>query len=40
VFDRIHAGAQRSGDPLKNIKELENVKSVMKGGFVYKNEMR
>src|SRR2546427_435758 len=29
-----------SGDPLKNIKELENVKFVMKGGFVYKNEMR
>ena len=29
-----------SGDPLKDIKELENVKLVMKGGFVYKNEMR
>src|SRR5882757_2577724 len=29
-----------SGDPLKNIKELENVKFVLKGGFVYKNEMR
>jgi imidazolonepropionase-like amidohydrolase len=29
-----------SGDPLKDIKELENVKFVMKGGTVYKNEMR
>ena len=29
-----------SGDPLKDVKELENVKFVMKGGFVYKNEMR
>src|ERR1700719_2274049 len=28
-----------SGDPLKDIKELENVKFVMKGGSVYKNEM-
>jgi imidazolonepropionase-like amidohydrolase len=28
-----------SGDPLKDIKELENVKFVMKGGTVYKNEM-
>jgi len=28
-----------SGDPLKDIKELENVKFVMKGGAVYKNEM-
>ncbi len=27
-----------SGDPLKDIKELENVKFVMKGGTVYKNE--
>src|SRR5437899_36872 len=26
------------GDPLKDIKELENVKFVMKGGTVYKNE--
>ena len=26
-----------SGDPLKDIKELENVKFVMKGGAVYKN---
>jgi imidazolonepropionase-like amidohydrolase len=28
-----------SGDPLKDIKELQNVKFVMKGGSVYKNEM-
>ena len=28
-----------SGDPLKDIKELENVKFVMKGGAVFKNEM-
>src|SRR5467141_3024985 len=28
-----------SGDPLKDIKELENVKFVMKGGTVYKNEL-
>ncbi len=28
-----------SGDPLKDIKELENVKFVMKGGTVYKNEI-
>ena len=28
-----------SGDPLKDIKELENVKFVMKGGTVYKNEV-
>src|SRR6266851_490795 len=28
-----------SGNPLKDIKELENVKFVMKGGTVYKNEM-
>jgi imidazolonepropionase-like amidohydrolase len=27
------------GDPVKNIKELENVKFVMKGGSVFKNEM-
>ena len=29
-----------SGDPLKDIKELENVKFVMKGGVIYKNELR
>jgi len=29
-----------SGDPLKDIKELQNVKFVMKGGNVYKNEVR
>ena len=29
-----------SGDPLKDIKELQNVKFVMKGGMVYKNELR
>ena len=29
-----------SGDPLKDIKVLDNVKFVMKGGQVYKNEMR
>jgi len=28
-----------SGDPLKEITELENVKFVMKGGTVYKNEL-
>ncbi|HKV64188.1 MAG TPA: amidohydrolase family protein [Candidatus Acidoferrum sp.] len=28
-----------SGDPLKDIKELENVKFVMKAGAVFKNEM-
>ncbi len=28
-----------TGDPLKDIKELENVKFVMKGGAVYKNEV-
>src|SRR6202140_4796180 len=28
-----------SGDPLKDIKELENVKFVMKGGAVYKNDL-
>jgi imidazolonepropionase-like amidohydrolase len=27
------------GDPLKDIKEVENVKFVMKGGTVFKNEM-
>ncbi len=27
-----------SGDPLKDIKELQHVKFVMKGGVVYKNE--
>jgi imidazolonepropionase-like amidohydrolase len=29
-----------SGDPLKDITELERVKFVMKGGTVYKNELR
>jgi len=29
-----------SGDPLKDITELENVKFVMKGGAVYKNEVK
>ena len=29
-----------SGDPLKDITELERVKFVMKGGAVYKNEVR
>ena len=29
-----------SGDPQKDIKELQNVKFVMKGGAVYKNEAR
>jgi imidazolonepropionase-like amidohydrolase len=28
-----------SGDPLKDITELERVKFVMKGGLVVKNEM-
>ena len=28
-----------SGDPLKNVKELENVRFVMKGGSVFKNEI-
>jgi len=28
-----------SGDPLKDITEVEKVKFVMKGGEVYKNEM-
>ena len=28
-----------SGDPLKDITEVENVKFVMKGGTVYKNEL-
>jgi imidazolonepropionase-like amidohydrolase len=28
-----------SGDPLKDIKELQNVKFVMKGGVVYKNDL-
>ena len=28
-----------SGDPVKNIKELENVQFVMKGGSIFKNEM-
>jgi imidazolonepropionase-like amidohydrolase len=29
-----------SGDPLKDIKELQNVKFVMKAGLVYKNEIQ
>jgi imidazolonepropionase-like amidohydrolase len=29
-----------SGDPLKDITELANVKFVMKGGAVYKNEVK
>ena len=29
-----------SGDPLKDISELKRVKFVMKGGVVYKNELR
>jgi imidazolonepropionase-like amidohydrolase len=28
-----------SGDPLKNVAELEQVRFVMKGGEVYRNEM-
>jgi imidazolonepropionase-like amidohydrolase len=28
-----------SGDPLKDIAELERVKFVMKGGVVYKNDL-
>jgi len=28
-----------SGDPLKDIKELENVKFVMKDGVVYKDSL-
>jgi len=28
-----------NGDPLKNMKELENVRFVMKGGNVFKNEI-
>jgi imidazolonepropionase-like amidohydrolase len=28
-----------SGDPLKDIKELQRVKFVMKAGVVYKNEV-
>ena len=29
-----------SGDPLKTISELEGARFVMKGGEVYRNEMR
>jgi imidazolonepropionase-like amidohydrolase len=29
-----------SGDPLKDITELERAKFVMKGGMVFKNELR
>jgi imidazolonepropionase-like amidohydrolase len=28
-----------SGDPLKDIRELQNVKFVMKGGAIFKNEL-
>jgi imidazolonepropionase-like amidohydrolase len=28
-----------SGDPLKDITELQNVKFVMKGGAIFKNEL-
>ena len=28
-----------SGDPVKNMKELDNVRFVMKGGNVFKNEI-
>jgi imidazolonepropionase-like amidohydrolase len=28
-----------SGDPLKGIEELKNVKFVMKGGAIYKDEI-
>ena len=28
-----------TGDPFKNMKELENVRFVMKGGNVFKNEI-
>ena len=28
-----------SGDPLKDIKELQNIKFVMKGGTIYRNEV-
>ena len=29
-----------SGDPLKDITEMKRVKFVMKGGVVYRNEMK
>jgi len=29
-----------TGDPLKDITELERVKFVMKGGVIYKNELK
>jgi imidazolonepropionase-like amidohydrolase len=29
-----------SGDPLKDITELQKVKFVMKGGAVYKNDVK
>jgi len=29
-----------AGDPLKDIRELERVRFVMKNGSVFKNEMR
>jgi len=28
-----------SGDPLKDIRELQNIKFVMKGGTIYRNEV-
>ena len=28
-----------SGDPLKDIKELQHVKFVMKAGVIYKNDL-
>jgi imidazolonepropionase-like amidohydrolase len=28
-----------TGDPVKNIKELGNVRFVMKGGSIFKNEI-
>ncbi len=28
-----------SGDPLKNIRELENVRFVMQAGRIFKNEL-
>jgi len=29
-----------AGDPLKDIRELERVRFVMKNGSIFKNEMR
>jgi imidazolonepropionase-like amidohydrolase len=28
-----------SGDPLKDMRELQNIKFVMKGGTIYRNEV-